>query len=357
MYRARSPLVTLFLLTTLGMGLVACETYDPPPEVDLTQPEGGAFVVGSPVNVTFTEEVDVNSLQVRIWPDTRNKEGLFDDDVKPLVEACTPGDCGDKLKATLGEDGKSLQLEFDPMSIGKAGSTVYLEILPGLMDKDKNDTGVSQFFTLSFKLSDDNMRVNEEPVPFDQGTYILVGEIAEPIPAVMNLVGEVRVNKDGTFALSMAEGDHIDGAPKNTSNPDELYIDAGDTGFAVHISGFVYYRDGERLLETDPTNVAIPLGFLDVDLKQVRLNGKIVKNPETGKDRIEANLSFEDLDIIRRGKVTPYPGSSTALAGDWVAPEKAPEGHPKVCGDTCGVVTGTCNVPEEFPPMGVCDEE
>ena len=96
-----------FLSIIALMATSACQKYDPPPEATLIQPEGGAFVVGTPVDVTFSEAVKTNSLKIRVWPDKRNKEGLFDDDIEPLVESCSPGACGDKLKATLSDDGMS----------------------------------------------------------------------------------------------------------------------------------------------------------------------------------------------------------------------------------------------------------
>jgi len=92
----------------------------------------------------------------------------------------------------------------------------------------------------------------------------------------------------------------------------------------------------------------------------VRLNGRIVKGAETGKDRIEGTLSYQDVVIARAGNPNgPSSGSgSTAVVGEFIPRERRGtlQGHPFVCGDQCGVIFGRCVPPEDFPGEGVCEE-
>lgn len=354
MILSKSKKIIAALCCLSPLGLSACAEYDAPPDVTIIASESGGYEPGTALALKFSEKVDPTTINIKVWPPELNEEKEFDPSVKPLISKCNIDACETGLKVEIGQDQRTLWMSFDEGSLGKAGSSFLLDVQPGLADLEGNDTGVVKRFAVSFKSPNDG-RVNDEPVPFDQGTYILVGEIDKPLPATLNLIADVKVREDGFFALAGAEGEEIEGAAKNTANPDELYVNTGKTGFAIFIpSGFVFYRDGERLLETDPIDVAVPLGFLDVSLKQVRLNGKIVRNPDTGKDRIESTLTFEGLDIIRRGNVTSYPAGAAPLVGDWTAPEKAPEGHPKICSDYCGVLMMSCDVPEVWPPEGFC---
>lgn len=357
------PLETLrYKMTALAMcssllALSACQEYDAPPEVSIVAAEGGGYVPGTMLALKFSERIDADSLLIKIWPNSLNQEQEFEPEIKPLVDGCTVSSCGSDVSIELGQDERTLWMDFNQETLGKAGSAFLIEVQPGLKDKSGNDTGAVQRFSVSFKL-DDNGRTNTEPVPFDQGTYVLVGEITKPLPATLNLVADVKVLEDGRFTLVGAEGEHIEGAPKNTANPDELTINTTKTGFAVFIpSGFVFYRDGERLLETDPVDVAVPLGFLDVTLKDVRLTGKIVKNPETNKDRIESTLTFSQVTIKQGARITEYEAGATAFEGDWVEPARAPEGHPKICSDFCGILTRSCEPPSPWPPEDFCDSK
>jgi len=346
--------ITYLALSASLLALGACQEYDAPPEVSIVAAEGGGYVPGTMLSLKFSEKIDPDSLVIKIWPNALNQEQEFEPSVRPLVESCKILSCGTDVSVELGQDGRTLWMDFNQETLGKAGSAFLIEVQPGLKDVEGNDTGATQRFSVSFKLEDDG-RTNTEPVPFDQGTYVLVGEITKPLPATLNLIADIRVLEDGHFALVGAEGAHIEGAPKNTGNPDELTVNTTKTGFAVFIpSGFVFYRDGERLLETDPVDVDVPLGFLDVTLKEVRITGKIVKNPETNKDRIESTLTFSQVIITKGASVTEYEAGATAFEGDWVEPARAPEGHPKICSDFCGVLTRSCEPPSPWPPENFC---
>ena len=351
--QARQRVALSALLAALTTS--ACEVYDPPPRIEIEAPEGGGYLPGQQIRLRFSERIEPDSLSLKVWPNELNEEKEFNPEVQPLISTCTISSCGSSLELAMGQDGRTLWMTFDPMTLGRPGSSLILDVQPGLSDEQGKTTGVARRFAISFRSPKDG-RVNTEPVPFDQGTYVLVGEIDQPIPATLNLIADIRVTESGLFALAGAEGEHIPPAPKNTANPDELFVNTGTTGFPVFIpSGFVLYRDGERLLETDPVNIKVPLGFLDVTLEGVRLNGRIFKNPMTQRDRIETVLSFEKLFIQRGARVTEYAGGSAPMAGDWVDPSRKPEGHPLICGDPCGLLADRCELPSPWPPEGFCE--
>lgn len=347
-----SSLIILGILGTSFL-LASCEEYEAPPEVRLQQPEGGAFLPGDPLTLLFSQPIDPDTLQIRIWPDERDIEGAFLSTTVPVVE-CDPGKspCGD-LTVTVSQDRLSADLNLDPEGLGKAGLPYVLNVMQGLSNDQGNDTGREIYFDYQFRSTS---FMNEEPVEFDDGVYIVVGSVTNPLPAILTLISDIKVLESGVFMLAGAEGDPISSDfPNNTSNPEELEVDAGNLGWTAYVTGFIQLREGKRLLETEPVQIELPLGPLTVILEDVRLFGEIVKG-DTGKDRIEGTLSFAKLLLVNnRGDITEYEGDAAAITADWVPPEIAPAGHPVVCEDLCGVVTATCEPPAEFPAEGFCE--
>lgn len=345
---------TLMFLAMTGL-VSGCQPYDSPPEVKLQQPEGGAFAVGTPLTLLFSEKIDRDTLTVTIWPDVRDIEEEIPDDATPVVGSCNvaKGTCGD-VKLVVADDGLSATLEFDSEGLGAAGPPLILDVEPGLADRDGNDTGRHFYYDFQFRT---DQFMNTEPVEFDDGVYIIVGSVTEPLPAVLTLISDVKVLPSGEFRLAGGEGDPINNdIPNNTSNPEELVVDSGNLGWTAYVSGFIRLEDGKRLLETRPVPIELPLGPVTLKMADVRLFGEIVKNPE-GKDRIEGTLSFTKITLVSsNGRSTDYDGGAAAVSADWVAPNRAPVGHPVICEDLCGIVTGLCQPPADFPGEGFCDE-
>ena len=347
----RSILAALLLaLLTFCMSSGCLETYDSPPESYIELPAEGAFSSGKSVTVFFSEPIDVSTLRLQVWPNSLNKEREFPESLEPVIPSCKPSDCGEQLKVTLADDAMSMDLEFDPRSLGRPGETVILELMEGLEDTSGNDTGAPQRHPMSFRF-DDTVRINQQNVVFDNGVYVLVGGIKKPIPATFNFVGEVRVSEEGYFAMAVSEATHIEGAPRNTSNPDELYFNDNPEAFATHITGFVFNSGTERLIVTDPVEISISISGINATLKGVRLNGKIIRNQLTGKDRIESSLSYEEMVVTLGRNTQTYDADTTPLNGDWTEPARVPEGSPMVCDSPCGYIVseGRCDLPDGFP--------
>lgn len=338
----------LILLVCIASGCL--EAYDSPPESSIELPAEGAFSSGKSVTVFFTEPIDPSTLRLQVWPNSLNKEREFPKSVQPLVPSCAPSACGEELTVTLAADAKSMELGFDPRGLGRPGETVILEIMTGLEDTTGHDTGAPQRHSMSFRF-DDTVRVNQENVVFDDGVYVLVGGIKKPIPATFNFVGEVKISPEGYFAMAVSEATHIDGAPRNTSNPDELFFKDNPEAFATHITGFVFNSGSERLIATDPVEINISISGINASLQGVRLNGKIIRNQLTGKDRIESSLSYEKMVVTLGNNMQTYDADTTPLNGDWTEPARIPEGSPTVCDNPCGYIVseGRCELPEGFP--------
>ena len=337
------------------LGLTAgCEAYDPPPTASLVQPEGGAFTPGEPVRIEFSEPVVEETVRVRLWPNVRDIENEITAGTEPIVDLCTPGSrCGD-LGVSLSPSRKVLTLMFED-DLGKPGRPYIIDLLPGLRDDAGSDTGVSRRWDMQFRASG---RFNTEPVEFDDGIYIVLAQVDDPIPAVLTLISEIRVHESGEFVLAGAEGDEINGAPKNTRDPENLIVDETDQGWTAYATGFVNLTDdGKRLLESDAFDVVLPVGPLEVHMDQVRLFAEIVKNPQTGKDQLDGTLSFESLTLRNGENTSEQAGGSTALIADFVPPGLEPAGHPLLCSDLCGaVIEGLCEPPDDFPGEMFCPD-
>lgn len=348
-----------------------CEDYDAPPRAEMAQPEGGAFVEGTPVVLTFSEPVDPGTLKFRVWDELRDPEGDLSEDAPLRVEECdaTADACGEVAIERVEEDGgiTELSLLFDPAGLGGAGGALVLELLPGIADLQGRDTGPSLFFGVQFRLPPS--RVNEEPVEFQDGTYTLVGQATlGAFKAVLRLVCDIKVHESGEFFFAAAEANPIGDAPNNTGDPKELEIDTSDLGWSVYATGFVQLRDGRRLLESDKFDVFVPLGSIEIRLSEVRLIGEIVEDDD-GNDRIDGSLSYQAASVKVGNKTTEFESGSAPLATRYVPEEDVPAGGAKICGPLCGDVTGYCAPPPTLEEgveirdnweekLGlVCDEE
>ena len=347
----------IFLLASCLFGLFALScSYVPPPEVKMVQPETGTFFEGDPIKISFSEAVDRNSVSLRIWSGERDIENELTA-TEPLLETCTLGNspCG-KTVLDFSENNKELTLNLDPEGLGKADVPLSLEILSGIEGSEGGITGTSLWFDFQFK---PGASASDEPMVFDNGTYIAVATTKEPMEAIINLITHMIVLEDGRLALAGAEGKEIDGAAANTANPDELVVQTDNKGYAVFAYGTVKYfeqPDGSlgRFLESDPFEVSIKLGPILVGLHEMRLSGDVEKDPETNKDRISGTLSYSSVTLTVGETATEYGAGNPTFVATYVPEEKVPAGAPALCGDLCGVVPQQCEPPDDFPGTEFC---
>lgn len=347
----RALLVCVSIVSVVG----GC-SYDPPPAVHLQQPAGGVFHKGDPLTLAFTEPVKAESLAVRIWsaaPDARTGEGEHVAGLQPTLPSCTPltSPCGE-VELTLAADARSATLHLGGETFTKVKVPWQLEVQAGLSDPSGRETGVPAYFDFEFAPGTEG---GGETIAFDSGVYMLVADIADPLPATLRLFSDMHVLSDGRLRFAGAKAVANPTAPKNTAKVSELHVETGDKGFAVFPTGMVTIDGDERFLATEPFNIDIRIGPLSVFLSDVRITGVVRKRPETGHDRIEGTVSFAKITLSSDGADPfEYAASSTSFYADKVEDADVPEDAPRLCGDLCGGVTAQCTPPEDFPGEEFC---
>lgn len=351
--RLRAVLAPIAPLALLTLGLSACQEYDAPPQPEIVQPASGAWTEGDPVQLTFSEPIDAATLKINVRGAERDKEGAFVGD--PLITECTveQGTCGD-MSMTLSEDRKTLELAFDTAGLGGPGPPLFIEVLSGLKDDAGRPTGVSHTFNIQYKLTD---YVNTEPVPFEDGIYIIAGQAkVSSFDVTLLLYTDIRAMEDGTLSLAAVKGQVIDGPRRLTTNPDELEVDTNPkTSFSIFAKGYISYKDGRRYLETEKFDVDVPvLGTARAILKDTRLVGEFTADANNNNhDRFDGSLSYGDAILVTTREIS-LGGDSADLVAAYVPEEKVPEGVPDMCDNPCGGNTGVCDVPGLFPSEGIC---
>lgn len=347
----RASILLAALSSACGNGFV----YDPPPEPELVFPETGSFIAGDTLELTFSESIDPATLKLRVWQTELDTELEIPDSAKPVIETCTisDGSCGDLTISATGSNPKSVSLVLDAEGIGRPGTPLILEVEPGLADKAGRATGRSIYYNVQFIAPEGTM--NEDVVEFVEGTYIFSAVVSKPVPAVLTLISDVKVTPDGRIFIAGGEGDEINGAPKDTIDPENLIVDPTEEGWALHLRGQVTLtEDGRRVMTTEPVDATLPSQPFNIDLTQVRMNGEIVRQDD-GTEKFQGTLSFEKLiafndDIM----LNPLKGGTEPLVGVFVPAEKEPAGVPKLCGDQCGAIVAVCEPPMDFPDEDVC---
>ena len=343
-----------FILLLLLL-LPAC-VYEPPPEVVLVPPETGVFFEGDPVLLEFSQPIDPASLSITVWPDNRTIELELEEGTVPRMRACTvsTSPCG-TTSMVVADDGMSATLTMDPDDLGEPDVPLILEVESGLTSAVNGaDTGTGLFFDFQFK----PLEPTAEPIPFQDGNYTILAVIEEPVPTIMNLLAHLVLSDDPTqnrVAVAGAEADIVDDKPANTNVPEDLYVDVTDQGFVIFaLASLRLSPEGERFFETDPFELELSLGPIVATVINTRLTGKVTTDPETGDDRIDGTMSYDEISIDAGNGPFSYPAGTTIFEAVYAAPERMPEGTPDICTDLCGAATSQCFPPEGFPGAGFC---
>ena len=342
----------LFLLIVLAGG---CVDFDAPPEPKLVFPEEGLFTVGEPLMITFSEPIDPGSLSISIYDagdGARDIENVRLEGLEPKLAGCTLGTspCGDATLA-LSEDGLSATLNLGGDAFSKIKVPFELEIASGLSDLGGNATASPWTFDFQFGLASAG---SGEPIDFEDGHYILVGQIQQPLPAVLLVVFDIQATEFGAFAMAGVKAKALEGFPKNTNNPEEMFIDTSSDGFGIFATGTISPDGQGRFLQTEPFDVELSIGPVGITLTEVRVAGAVLA--VDGHDSVDGTISFSSI-ILDTGGGEPftYDAGNAPVALTYAAQESLPEGYATVCGDNlCGIVTSQCEPPADFPPAGIC---
>jgi hypothetical protein len=350
-----SRTLTLFAALLLA-SLTSCVEYNAPPEPQLVFPMAGLFTVGEPLTIEFSEPIRPDTLSISVYDAGEGARDIENERVAGLeakLSGCTPATspCGN-ASITMAEDGLSAELLLMGEEFSKIKVPFELEIASGLMDTDGNATAAPWSFDFLFGIAEAG---NGEPVEFEDGHYILVGQIQQPLPAVLVVAMDIQAKENGEFALAGVKAKALEGFPKNTNNPDELFIDATENGFGIFATGQISPDGDGRFLQTEPFDVNLSIGPVGITLTDVRVAGSVIELD--GHDSVDGNISFSSV-VLDTGSGDPftYDAGNTTVALTWVATGDLPEGYSTLCGDNlCGHVEFQCNPPEEFPPAGFCE--
>ena len=352
-FYSKLRLFSLSLLAGALLWATACEYYEPPPEPRLVRSGSGAYTTGEAFEVTFSEPIVAETLELTLWPSDRGTRRVAASDVEPYVGPCkaSANDCDEFSVEFNGDDSISITVD-EPL--GAMGSHFVLEVGAGLTASDSQAaTGVSRYFNVRYRgPSDPDPNANIE---FQDGTYIFGGSVNHPMRAVLTLVSDVKILPDGRMVVAGAKGDVVDDdAPDTSRDPNIIEIDDSERGWALFFSGLVVETDdGRRFMETEVFDVVIPvLGHLTLYMEEVRLFAEITTD-DRGHDFFDGTLTYER--IVLGGE--EFEGDSTPLLGEYVPPEDEMAGIPEICSNPCGAVIGQCEIPEDFPHPDFCEDD
>ena len=351
----RLPRITAAL--GLMIGLLGCSEYNPPPIPVLELPPSGVHPTGEPLALTFSEAIDPNSLSIRVWPITAEHFTIENELVagaEPAIDTCKVGSDGcEHASLTVAKDGKEASLQITGGLADQSMVPLRLEILEGLKDLDGNTTGTNHFFDFQFNPCSNT---NTDPITFDDGYYLLMAEVTEPLPVILTLYNEIRVLSDGSFRWIGVDASILDGFAKNTTNPDEIILNTTDNSFALFATGLMSGGSDERCLASEPFDVLIRIDALEIILAGVRLNGAVLKEEVSGNDRIEGTISFESLTLKTGADPFVYNEGSASFVANPIPADKLPDGLPSLCTTLCGDVPAQCDPPANFASAEFCPE-
>jgi hypothetical protein len=355
--------LTLLPLAALALTVgAACETYDPPPEATLVQPEQGFWTDASPIEIRFTEAIDPKTLALAVWPSDLDVEGQFRPGVVPLISGCTltTSPCSG-LGVTLNDARDVLTLTQNDAFAAVEGRPLVIILSPGLADAAGRVRRVETRFDFQV-----NPRCGNEPVDLNLASGVMtMAANLQVLPiwlymyldlAVDPATGRARVV--GTFAR--LKDTALTG---NNYDPDDFQAELGPTGWAVEFGGCVVKQpDGGFFFQSEPFDVNImALGAIPITLAGFTVQGTLIEGGgEGGRDGGSGTLSTSGGSFGE--PPTPIDPITTAWNGLGLGADEIPAGLPRVCvADPCATMDangGDCQLsvpwaPGEFCPDGL----
>lgn len=196
----------LLLLIVLGVVFVstamACDSYDPPPKVEIIDLQQGVLQDSrAPLVLFFGMPVDPETLTVRVALNETDPEGnLFDEDEDPdsqlkVLIARDPldGDVASKNELIEGDSALIMRAE----AALPVGPKLVLIVEAGLKSKAGKENKVRQKVTFSYTVKCGAAK----PTKMQSGVYFALLEVQEPIGSQIQLYGAFDVDPN-TGALS-----------------------------------------------------------------------------------------------------------------------------------------------------------
>lgn len=362
--------------------LSSCETYDPPPEVELLAPTGEGRPIEEPLMLRFNEPIDVNTLSVSIW-----LEDDIDDDspleasaqpTQPLVDNCEAATCPD----TAGCDGLSVCVDADglgaTLTVGDAfsdrrGTPLLLVVNPGLADRQGNTRGTPSRYPFQF-LRDCSLLPTGAPVAVSLNSSVvtLVASLAEgnaEIKALypglyLRLIVDMVVDPENGETMLLATVARLHEDAKAEDPTSEAPLDRSPIldheGWALFIEGSLTdCHDGTFWLKTQPRALSIMvLGAIPVVLEDFQLTGTLAPaSGEQGRDQLWGGLSASSA-TLELGDVSNFGAVAASFNGDGLFCDEVDADLPRLCAATpCALLDangGDCQIPSPWTPQADC---
>ena len=359
MRHVRSPLMLVLLSVTLA----GCESYDPPPTVELRVPDDGKWVEDTPLVLDFSEPVERASSRFTIWPFEYGPEGDISDTATPLVENCHVGvsPC-DGVEIDFNEASDVVTLEHGELFADRTGTPFILEVHPGLRDSKGRERRVPSLFEFQINPSQSGGAV--DPV-LNSGVMLLVADLTETIPGIyLRLFLEVAIDKETgkTWLLgTVASLNQSLGYPPDTTEVAAMELYDDHQGWALDMQGtMTALADGRFFLDTEPRDVTVlVLGVIWVQLKDFRLEATIEPATNAGDRDVATGLLTSSKALINGPDDPDDLGDvAAALKMAGVFPDEIQEELPQLCEDApcehMNQAGGDCQLADPWEKVPPC---
>lgn len=273
------------LAATLGLAcLGACETYNPPPEVQILPPQGGQWFVDSPLVLRFTEAIDVATLRFDVWPASLDIEGNLKPDAVAVARNCTPsqGECSG-LTMRMSDDLMTLTVDQGDTFAERLASPYFIEVAPGLADLRGRQRKVPT--RLVFQI-DPVATTGAVDLTLNSGVFSISADLGDVLAGTfLRMVADMRVDPDtgetwmiATVAGRINKTPTGEDVPSNTNDPDYMTPRIDDQGWVLLLKAQVTAlpEEGAFYLKTEPRDVDVRvLGVIRVRLNALSLSATL----------------------------------------------------------------------------------
>jgi hypothetical protein len=369
---ARNTTGLAVLVAAAALGLASgCETYNPPPEVEILPPQGGQWFPESPLVLQFSEPIDVATLRFDVWPVSLDIEGNLKSDAVAVARDCTPsqGECGG-LTMTMSEDLTKLTLDQGDTFLERLASPYFVDVAPGLADLRGRERKVPT--RLIFQVDPVSSAGNVD-ITLNSGVFSISADLGDVLAGTfLRMVADMRIDPDtgeawliATVAGRINKTPTGEDVPSNTSDPDYMTPRIDNQGWVLALKAQITAlpEEGAYYMQTEPRDVDVRvLGVIRVRLNALRLSATLRPGAgEGGRDTYIGVLSSakvllgddgEDLGAVAAADWLGYGYDDTELL------EPRFDGLPRICeAKPCEVLVergGECQLELPWSPPPPC---
>lgn len=369
---ARKLIRPALLAATLGVVAAAgCETYNPPPEVEILPPQGGQWFPDSPLVLRFTEPIDVSSLRFDVWPVSLDIEGNLKPDAVAVARDCTPSQttCGG-LTMRMSDDLMTLTLDQGDTFLERLASPYFIEVAAGLADLRGRQRKVPT--RLVFQV-DPESTTGAVDITLNSGVFSISADLGDVLAGTfLRMVADMRIDPDtgeawliATVAGRINKTPTGEDVPSNTNDPAYITPRIDNQGWVLALKAQITAlpEEGAYYMQTEARDVDVRvLGVIRVRLNALRLSATLRPGAgDGGRDTYIGVLSSakvllgddgDDLGAVAAADWLGYGYSDAELT------EPRFDGLPRICDPKpCEVLVergGECQLELPWSPPSPC---